>query len=46
MFLLIEMIFRKKFSIKFQERAQMTGMFILLLLMVYALGNDIFRFLL
>ena len=46
MFLLIEMIFRKKFSIKFQERAQMIGMFLLLLLMVYALGNDIFRFLL
>lgn len=46
MFLLIEMIFRRKFSIKFQERAQMIGMFILLLLMVYAIGNDIFRFLL
>ena len=46
MFLLIEMIFRRKFSLKFQERAQMIGMFILLLLMVYAIGNDIFRFLL
>lgn len=46
MFLLIEMIFRRKFSLRFQERAQMIGMFILLLLMVYAIGNDIFRFLL
>ncbi len=46
LFLLIEMIFRRKFSVKFQERAQMAGMFILLLLMVYAIGNDVFRFLL
>lgn len=46
MFLIIEMVFRRKFSIRFQERAQMIGMFILLLLMVYAIGNDIFRFLL
>ncbi|MGN1237007.1 MAG: RIP metalloprotease RseP [Bacteroidaceae bacterium] len=46
MFLLIEMIFRRKFSLKFQERAQTIGMFLLILLMIYALGNDIFRFLL
>ena len=46
LFLLIEIVFRRKFSLKFQERAQMIGMFILLALMVYAIGNDIFRFLL
>ena len=46
MFLLIEMIFRRKFSLKFQERAQTIGMFLLILLMIYAIGNDIFRFLL
>lgn len=46
LFLLLEMVFRRKFSIKFQERAQMVGMAILLALMVYAIGNDIFRFLL
>ncbi len=46
MFLIIELVFRRKFSLKFQERAQMIGMFLLLLLMVYAIGNDIFRFLL
>jgi len=44
LFALIEMIFRKKFSVKFQERAQMVGMILLLLLMVYAIGNDIFTF--
>lgn len=46
LFLILEMIFRRKFSLKFQERAQMIGMFLLLALMVYAIGNDIFRFLL
>ena len=46
LFLLLEMVFRRKFSVKFQERAQMIGMAILLALMVYAIGNDIFRFLL
>ena len=46
LFLIIEIVFRRKFSLKFQERAQMIGMFLLLALMVYAIGNDIFRFLL
>lgn len=46
LFLIIEMITRRTFSLKFQERAQMFGMLLLLLLMVYAIGNDIFRFLL
>ena len=46
LFLLLEIVFRRKFSLKFQERAQMIGMFLLLALMIYAIGNDIFRFLL
>ena len=46
LFLLLEIVFRRKFSLKFQERAQMIGMWLLLALMVYAIGNDIFRFLL
>ena len=45
-FLIIEMITRRKFSLKFQERAQLIGMTLLILLMIYAIGNDIFRFLL
>jgi regulator of sigma E protease len=45
-FLLCEMITRRKPSDKFMERAQVTGMVLLLLLMIYAVGNDIFRYLL
>ena len=45
LFLLVEVITRRKPSEKFMENAQMIGMAILLLLMVYAVGNDIFRFL-
>jgi regulator of sigma E protease len=43
MFLLYEVITRRKPSDKFLTYAQVTGMIILLLLMVYALGNDIVR---
>lgn len=43
MFLLYEMIARKPPGEKFLEKAQMVGMFLLLGLMVFALGNDIFR---
>jgi regulator of sigma E protease len=43
MFLLYEVIFRRKPSDKFMERAQMIGMAILLLLLVYANGMDIVR---
>ena len=46
LFLLIEMITRRKPSLKFMEVAQMVGMGLLLALMVYAIGNDIFRFVL
>jgi regulator of sigma E protease len=43
MFLLYEMITGKKPGDKFMEYAQIGGMVILLSLMVFALGNDIFK---
>lgn len=43
MFLLYEVITRRKPSDKFLGYAQMVGMAILLIIMVYALGNDVFR---
>ena len=43
MFLLYEMIFRRKPGEKFMEYAQMTGMILLLSLMLFANGNDLFR---
>lgn len=42
-FLLIESITRRKFSDKFMERSQIVGMVILLALMVFAVGNDIWK---
>ena len=42
-FLIIEMIKGKPLSDKFMERAQMVGFVILAALMVFALGNDIFK---
>lgn len=45
MFLLYEVITRKKPSQNFMEKAQLTGMFLLLLLMLIANGNDVLRFL-
>lgn len=42
-FLIIEALTGKKFSDKFMENAQMVGMVILLALMAFAVGNDIFR---
>ena len=45
-FVLYEMIFRRKPSDKFLEYAQMAGLAILLGLMMLALGNDIFNFIL
>ena len=44
MFLLYEVITRRKPSDKFLEYAQVTGMFLLFALLIYANGNDIFRF--
>ena len=44
MFFLYEVIARRKPSDKFLEYAQITGMFLLFALLIYANGNDIFRF--
>ena len=44
MFLLYEVIARRKPSDKYLEYAQVTGMFLLFALLIYANGNDIFRF--
>ena len=43
MFLLYEIIFRRKPSEKFLERSQMVGMAILFALLLWANGNDIYR---
>lgn len=42
-FLLIEIIKGKPLSDKFMEKAQMVGFFILIALMVFVFGNDIFK---
>lgn len=42
-FLLIEMVKGKPLGDKFMERAQMVGFVLLLTLMVFVLGNDIFK---
>lgn len=44
LFLLYEIITRRKPSLKFMEVAQMVGMGLIIALMVLAIGNDIFRF--
>lgn len=43
MFLLYEVVARRKPSDKFLEYAQITGMFLLFALLIYANGNDLFR---
>lgn len=43
MFLSFEMITRRTLSDKFMERAQIVGMVILIALMVFAFGNDIWK---
>lgn len=43
LFLLYEIIFRRKPSDKFLEKAQMVGMTLLFALLIYANGNDIWR---
>lgn len=45
MFLLYEMITRRKPNEKFQEYAQYAGLILILALLIYANGNDIYRFL-
>jgi regulator of sigma E protease len=42
-FLTIESITRRKFSDKFMERSQIVGMVILLGLMAFAVGNDLWK---
>jgi regulator of sigma E protease len=42
-FLVIEMIIGKPLGDKFMERAQVVGFAMLLTLMVFAFGNDIFK---
>lgn len=44
LFVLWEIVTRRKPSEKFLERAQICGMFFLLALLLYANGNDIYRF--
>ena len=46
LFLLVEIVTRRKPSERFLEIANMIGMGFLILLMFYANANDIFRFLL
>lgn len=43
LFLLVEMVIGRPLSDKFMERAQMVGFFILIGLMVFIFGNDIFK---
>ena len=43
-FLLYEIVARRKPSDKFMERAQVVGMSLLMLLMLWAIMNDIIRF--
>lgn len=45
LFLIYEIVARRKPSDKFMERAQVTGMAILFLLLIWANFNDILRFL-
>jgi regulator of sigma E protease len=44
MFLFYEVITRRKPSDKFLEYAQITGMLLLFGILIYANGNDLFRF--
>ena len=45
-FLLWEVITRRKPSDKFLERAQLAGMLFLIILLIYANFNDLYRFVL
>ncbi|MBR4962662.1 MAG: site-2 protease family protein, partial [Muribaculaceae bacterium] len=44
LFLLFEVIFRRKPSLKLMEYAQTVGMVLLIMLLLYANANDIIRF--
>ncbi|MFT7589504.1 MAG: regulator of sigma E protease [Limisphaerales bacterium] len=43
MFIIIESVTRRKLSESFMEKAQIFGMVIIMMLMVFAFGNDIFK---
>ena len=43
LFLLVEVVTGRRPSDKFLERAQMAGLMILLALLIFANGNDIYR---
>ena len=45
LFLSVEIVSGRKLSDKFLEYAQITGMILLFALLIYANGNDIYRFL-
>ena len=45
LFLIVEIVSGRKLSDKFLEYAQITGMILLFALLIYANGNDIYRFL-
>jgi len=45
LFLFYEIVARRKPSDKFMEIAQMVGMFLLIALLLYANGNDLYRWL-
>jgi regulator of sigma E protease len=42
-FFAVEAIIRRPVSVKYREKAQQVGIFLLLLLMIFAFANDIFR---
>lgn len=42
-FFAVEAIIRRPVSLKYREKAQQVGIFLLLLLMIFAFANDIFR---
>ena len=44
MFLIYEMVTGRQPSLKFMERAQMIGMILLIALLLFANGNDIYRY--
>jgi len=45
LFLLVEVVTRRKPGLKFQEYAQMVGMILLFSLLIFANGNDLYRWL-
>ncbi|MEX0806996.1 MAG: site-2 protease family protein, partial [Candidatus Binatia bacterium] len=42
-FFAVEAVIRRPVSLRYREKAQQVGIFLLLLLMIFAFANDIFR---